>query len=348
MAWAAKVEADPAKRGRQSQGGSGPTVEQALRDYAEAKRRQGQIDRAGEALTVLRRHVPAPLRSQDIATLFAGSLKVWLASLNMSQGRADKVRGVLRAALRAAGCPDSVVRDGLSASAMPQRSAPATRDVIPTRDEVTALIAAMQNIDADLALFMEGLALTGARPSQLARCRLADLDVPGGFLTIPASNKGRAGIRKTTRGVAFPIGHGFAEQLARAADRDTGLLFHTAKLEQDFGQVSRARLAASGVGDTWREVGRTVWSTGLWVRKVRAAVAAAGLDPDVTLYALRHTRIIALIQGGMALREIAGLLDTSAAMIERAYTKHIAGTDATTARLRRLLEAETAAVTSPG
>ena len=47
------------------------------------------------------------------------------------------------------------------------------------------------------------------------------------------------------------------------------------------------------------------------------------------------------------LREIAALTDTSAVMIERAYARHIATTDATTARLRRLLEAEKAPAAPP-
>jgi hypothetical protein len=42
----------------------------------------------------------------------------------------------------------------------------------------------------------------------------------------------------------------------------------------------------------------------------------------------------------MALREVAALVDSSGVMLERHYARHIAATDATTVRLRRLLEAE--------
>ena len=113
---------------------------------------------------------------------------------------------MLRAALHQAKAPAAVISQGLSAAAMPRREAPATREAIPTPDEVTRLLDAARAIDADLALFMEVLAITGTRPSQLSRCRREDLDAVNGLLTIPASNKGRAGMRKTGRGVTFPIG----------------------------------------------------------------------------------------------------------------------------------------------
>ncbi len=356
QAWAAAVKANPdasvqpwSQGRRRASAAVGSTVEDALVAYIETKRRLGQADRASEARTVLDRYMPQPLLALPIAELSPEVLNAWLEQLpgktaslvgGLSQGRVDKLRGVLRAALRQAKAPETVIRQGLSAAAMPRREAPATREVIPTAAEVQRLIAAMRAIDEGLALFMEVLAITGTRPSQLARCRRDDLDVPNGLLTIPASKKGRAGAQKTGRGVTFPISAELANRVARKLDRDTGLLFHTAKLEQDFSLVDRQRFVPGAAGTIWREVGRIPWDTGQWVRKMRKAVHAAGLDPEITLYTLRHHRIILLIQGGMALREIAALTDTSAVMIERAYAKHIAVNDATTARLRRLLEAE--------
>jgi integrase len=356
QAWAAAVGADPdaiasPRRGRRRQASvSGLTVEDAMLTYAEAKRCLGQADRTSEVRTVLHLHMTLSFRALPLTALTPEVLNSWLAQLSgqvppgkggrLSQGRVDKVRGVLRAALHLAKVPEAIIHQGLSAAAMPRREAPATRAVgaIPTPDEVHRLIATTQATDADLALFMEVLALTGTRPSQLVRCRRNDLDALNGLLTIPASHKGRAG--KAVRMVTFPIGGELAGRVARQLDQGSGLLFHTAKLVQDFTLVAPEQLAAAGVGDTWREVGRTHWNKYQWVRRVRASVRAAGLNPAITIYSLRHARIIRLIQGGMALREVAGLTDTSVVMIEHRYAKHIAATDATTARLRRLLEAE--------
>jgi integrase len=232
---------------------------------------------------------------------------------------------------------------------MPRRAAPATREAaaIPTPDEVRRLLAAMQAIDADLALFAEVLALTGTRPSQLARCQPSDLDTANGLLTIPSSRKGSGGARKAVRAITFPVGVELADRVAQQLDPRSGLLFHAPKLAQDFTLIPPGNLAAAGVDTAWREVGRIAWTNDRWVKRVRAAVHAAGLDPAVTLYSLRHARIIRLVQNGMTLREVAALTDTSATMIERSYSKHIAATDATTARLRRLLEAEAGALSEP-
>lgn len=53
-------------------------------------------------------------------------------------------------------------------------------------------------------------------------------------------------------------------------------------------------------------------------------VKAAGLDPSVvTLYALRHTSIARQLLANVPVRVVAALHDTSVAMIEQTYSKHI-------------------------
>jgi integrase len=348
QAWAEAEKTKPKgqKRHRMSVS-DGPTVEDAVKAYIAVKLRLEQTNRAGEATTVLRRFLPQSLRVLPVQGLTPEVLNVWLTQLEgysldgrLTQGRVDKIRGILRAALYQAKAPEAIIRQGLSAASMARREEPGTRDVIPTPAEVDRLIAAMGAIDQDLALFMSVLEVTGTRPSQLARCHREDLDVPSGFLMVPVSNKGRAGAKKAGRGVSFPIGTGLADRIARQIDRDSGLLFHTAKLVPDYSLIDRQRFTLGIIGDTWREVGRVGWNKNLWSRRVRKAVQAAGLDPAITLYTLRHHRIVLMLQGGMALREVAAFCDTSGSMIERQYARHIAGTDATTARWRRILEAE--------
>jgi integrase len=362
QAWAASVKANPdasvprRSERRRASGAGGPTIEDALVAYATAKRQLGQTDRASETLTVLSRYTTRPFRALPVAALSVEALNTWLRQLadrppagtrdrtpgRLSQGRVDKLRNVLTAALHMAKVPEAIIRSGLSASAMPRREGPGTREAkaIPSPDEVRRLLIAMQAIDKDLALFAEVLALTGTRPSQLSRCRRDDLATATGLLMIPPSRKGSGGARKASRGVPFPIGRELADRVARQLDPHTGLLFHATRLVRDFTLTTPERLAAAGVGDAWREVGRIAWNNDRWVKRVRAAVHAAGLDPAITLYSLRHARIIRLLQNGMTLREVAALTDTSAVMIERSYSKHIAATDVTTLRLRRLLEAE--------
>ena len=69
QAWALAVKANPdatiQPRGQRRRRASavGPTMEDAIVAYIEAKRRVGQSDRAGEAETVLHRHMPQQLRA---------------------------------------------------------------------------------------------------------------------------------------------------------------------------------------------------------------------------------------------------------------------------------------------
>ncbi len=53
-------------------------------------------------------------------------------------------------------------------------------------------------------------------------------------------------------------------------------------------------------------------------------MAAAGQDPaEVTIYALRHTSVVRQLLANVPIRIVATLHDTSVAMIERTYSRHI-------------------------
>jgi hypothetical protein len=117
------------------------------------------------------------------------------------------------------------------------------------------------------------------------------------------------------------------------------LLFHTTRRVQDFGALGAldvAALQAGAMAHTWRERGRAKWSKNLWSKPVREAVRRCRpvLPAAVTLYTLRHSFAVELILSGMSLREIAALLDTSVAMLERTYSRQIGRDPRTLARLR--------------
>jgi hypothetical protein len=67
------------------------------------------------------------------------------------------------------------------------------------------------------------------------------------------------------------------------------------------------------------------------------AAAAAELDPGVTAYALRHSSIVRQLLAGTPARLVAAAHDTSLAMLEKTYSKHIAGDDAADTMLRRAM-----------
>jgi hypothetical protein len=58
---------------------------------------------------------------------------------------------------------------------------------------------------------------------------------------------------------------------------------------------------------------------------VNKVVTTIGRDPaDVTIYALRHSSIVRMLLANIPVRLVASLHNTSVAMIEKHYSKHIA------------------------
>jgi integrase len=65
------------------------------------------------------------------------------------------------------------------------------------------------------------------------------------------------------------------------------------------------------------------WTKSLHTRRFAAAVARAGLDPDTTFYALRHSYISRALVAGVPTKAVAIHCGTSVMMIERYYAKFI-------------------------
>jgi site-specific recombinase XerD len=61
------------------------------------------------------------------------------------------------------------------------------------------------------------------------------------------------------------------------------------------------------------------WNKDAWKKPFKAAVKAAGLLDNVTLYALRHSTITDLVHGGLDLLTVGQVSGTSQRMIEKHY-----------------------------
>jgi integrase len=66
------------------------------------------------------------------------------------------------------------------------------------------------------------------------------------------------------------------------------------------------------------------WSAGAHRWLFIAAAKAAGLPDHASIYCLRHTAITTTLLAGVPVRLVASSFDTSVAMIEKTYSKHIA------------------------
>ena len=152
-------------------------------------------------------------------------------------------------------------------------------------------------------MLVELLAQTGARVSQAARLRCADLqaDRADPRLLMPTSYKGRG--QKEKQQVPVPITAALAALLAEVkGDRSDD-----------------APLLLKSDGSRWLEINKSEhWNL------FRAVAERAGFDPDViTSYALRHSSICRALLQGVPVSVVAKLHDTSSREVEAHYASHI-------------------------
>ena len=266
------------------------------------------IARGGDVHNVarVRGHLSNTLSAKTVALLTARELRRFRDSLLAKKLRASSVNRIsnaLRAALNLAAAHDQRInnqtawRIGLANIF----DAAQARNVILSDQVIREIIIAAFAIGPELGLLVETAAVTGARVSQIANLRVADLqaDRPDPRLMMPSSRKGR-GQKKVTH-VPVPIPISVAEKLERASK----------------GKAIDAPLLTKPSDERWKQSDHS--------RLFRRAVVGAALDPgEVTLYALRHSSIVRDLLANVPVRIVATKHDTSIPMIERNYSKYIA------------------------
>jgi integrase len=245
-------------------------------------------------------HLPATLANRTVALLTAKELRHWRDGLlknGLAPPTVKRICRAVKAAFTLAASHDPRISNAnawrVGLASLPD--ADAVNNVILTEAQVLAVINAAYAIDYDLGLLVEVAAVTGARPSQLARLQVGDLqgDHVAPRLAMPSSKKGR-GQRRVTR-CPVPITPSLA-----------------AKLRSN--RAIEEPLLTSG-GQPWRP--------SLHRRKLRNAIRDAGLDASVTIYSLRHSNIVRQLLAAVPIRVVAANHDTSVVMIERNYSKYI-------------------------
>ena len=166
-----------------------------------------------------------------------------------------------------------------------------------TIDQRTALLTAAP---PDLQLFITAMLHTGARPGELASMNVANYNPTLRTITLT----GKTGRRTTGISTAAKT---FFDSLI--VDTDGGLPM----LRKADGQR---------------------WNKDAWKYPFKDAVATANLSDEVVMYSLRHTAISEWIRNGIDTFQIAKMVGTSMAMIEKHYG-HLRHTDVT-ARLDQI------------
>jgi integrase len=302
--WQAQDRARALARAGEGNGDRPATVGEAISAYAaDLAARGAHPDNAAS----LRFNVPDTLKAKAVALLTEKELRTWrnnMVKRGVKPATADRVARVLKACLNLAAADDPRIvninawRKGLTR--IPD--AESARNVILADDTVRAVIASAYADSHDFGVFIETLAGTGARESQLLRLDVTDLLDSGVAprLLLPNSRKGK-NRRIERRPIA--ISPRLAGVLRQAATGRTARLFDPVpKIAERF---------------------RTV------TKHLR-------LDPATTPYALRHSSIVRMLLASVPTRVVAAHHDTSVAMIEKHYARYIVG-DPSDAMTRRTL-----------
>jgi integrase len=257
-------------------------------------------------------HLSNVLLAKPVALLTSDELKTWRDGLlgKVEPQTVNRVCKSLCAALELAAKADKRIqnRDAwkLGLSALPINKEIARNVVIPD-GKVSEFVAEARARDPKLGLLVDVLAVTGARPSQVVRLRVADLlDHPTApTLNMPKSAKGGGRNRSERKFERYhvPITPALAAKLKQAAA----------------GRPADSRLLLRGNGLPWNDDPNKDYC-----EDVREMVKSIGLDPDVvTMYALRHSSIVRLLLKNVPIRLVVSLHNTSVPVIERHYSAHI-------------------------
>jgi integrase len=342
---ARKLVGAPAAKGEKPEKRNGPiTVYDALgtaptkRDpdvaytgYAADLHRRG-----GDSYNAIRarNHMPKTLGNRAVALLGKGELEGWIDRLaeTLAPSTVNRTRHALFAALNLVARDPAnnihnatAIRAGLACVADVHEA----RNVVLSEADEDRFVAGCYAHHRKLGILADVLRETGARPGQAARLLVRDLvrDPDAPRLQMPKSGKGGSRTKRAER-KAKRYAVSITPELA-------AILADEAK-----GRKPDAVLLTRADGAPWGDDPHNVYGDA-----VKAIVAKLKLDPDATLYALRHTRATRMLLDNVNVRVVASLLDTSVAQIERSYSAHIPMHADEIARrsLRRRSPAESAA-----
>jgi integrase len=276
------------------------TVGHALDHYqADLKTRGGDLGNVARVRT----NMTGALARKPLTLLGARDLRSWRDGLAkiLAPATVNRTSTAMKAALNLAADHDERIASRraweVGLAAIP--GADESRNVILDDETIRKLIIAAREHSPQFGVLVEVAAVTGARVSQLAGLEVQDLQNGSApRLLIPASRKGKGTKAVLRRPV--PISPALADRLAAAAS----------------GRPVIAPLLVKPSGSPWRKSDHS--------RLFSRAAKRCDLDTaEVTIYALRHSNIVRQLLAGVPVRVVAVNHDTSVAMIERTYSRHI-------------------------
>jgi integrase len=294
------------------------TVADAVTGYIEHRERRNLV-RGRDARYRLMLHVVnnERLAGVTLAKLTANDLKHWRESLpkEMRPATINRLLNDLRAALLSAieqhwrDLPQTLRKEieiGLKSIPL----AEIARHALLSDDEIRRIVDISYTVDPDLGALVLVLAATGARFSQAAKIAVADVQAGACRIMVPASAKGNGA--KARARVAFPVGADVIERLQdQTEDRKAGEPLLMRWIHRQVGPVE------------WICVERAPWPTAAFMRRGWKKVLELAGVAAVPALALRHSSIVRMLGENVPVRIVAGLHDTSTAMIEKHYSAYI-------------------------
>jgi integrase len=278
------------------------TVAQALDAYeTDLKTRGGDISNAQR----VRLHLSTNLAGKTVALLTKRDLAPWrngLFKAGLTPSSVNRSCNAFKAVLNLAANSDERIHNQQvwrTVLANIDDADGDPRNIILPEQVVLKIVAAAYAVGNEFGLLVEVMAVTGARPSQLGRLEVQDLqdDRADSRLMMPSSRKGK---KKKIIRRPVPVPADLAVRLRLATGN----------------QNQYAPLLQKPSGQPWKRSDHT--------RLFQRAANRAGLDPnEVTIYALRHSNIVRQLLAGVPTRVVAINHDTSVAIIEKNYSRYI-------------------------
>lgn len=295
------------------------TVAKAVEAYLRDLRLRKSADAARRAGLTARKHILPALGALEVERLTTRRLSAWRDALVCDDGQeeearqskdtANRILTILKAALNLVFREGSVSSDAAWRRVKPFKDVGRARDVFLSERQCAALIKAC---DPDFGALVKSALLTGGRYGELARRRVADLDLAHGTLRVP---DGKTKARTVT--------------LSDAA------IDHFRQLAKD--KLPKALVHSRLVTGINPETGEPVvllkeWGESVQTRRMKRAIERANqtiddpkcrLPAETCFYSLRHTHASLALIAGVNIQILAENMGTSVRMIEKHYGKFL-------------------------
>jgi integrase len=222
--------------------------------------------------------------ARPLAKLRAPHVKAWRDGLDLTKATSNRTLVALKAALNLAVRERNVVSSQAQEwrDVKPFKNAGTRRDLFLDLEQRRALLDACEGAVRDL---IEAVMVTGSRAGELTSALRRQFDARTGSITL----SGKTGPRTVP---LAPAGVTLLTRLAKS-------------------KLPNARLLVRDDGEPWAHSD--------WDELVRDAAKKAKLPTGVCLYTLRHSFITTALTSGMSTLDVARLVGTSLAMIDKHY-----------------------------